>query len=39
MGVTAGVLGFLKYGSREQLEVLAELCGNEGGFQDRALVL
>ena len=33
-GVTAGVLRLLKYGSRAQLEALAELAGKEEGFDD-----
>ena len=39
MGVTAGVLRLLKYGSRAQLEALAELAGREEGFDDKALAL
>jgi len=37
--VTAGVLSLVKYGSRAQLEVLANLCGKEEGFDDVALTL
>ena len=38
-GVTAGVLRLLRYGSRAQLEALAELAGEEEGFDDKALTL
>ena len=35
----AGVLRLLKYGSMAQLEALAKLCGDEEGFDERALLL
>ena len=39
MGVTAGVLRLLKYGSRPQLEALAKLCVRDEGIDDAAVVL
>ena len=38
-GVTVGVLRILKYGSRKQLEAMANLCGKEEGFDDPKLHL
>ena len=39
MGVTAGVLHLLKYGSRVQLEALATLCNRDEGFDAAAVLL
>ena len=39
MGVTAGMLRLLKDGNVVQFEALAELCGKDEGFDDRALLL
>jgi hypothetical protein len=39
IGVTSGWLRLLKYGSRELLEALAKLCGQDEGFDERVLPL
>ena len=38
VGMTAGVLRLLNYGNVAELEALAKLCGEEEGFDERALL-